>query len=63
MWQADLQVLNEYPQVQSISAFSSIYNNSGIFGIQATTVMILFRSFVVDIDLRYLTWHNAKPLC
>ncbi|XP_038890302.1 mitochondrial-processing peptidase subunit alpha-like [Benincasa hispida] len=32
-----LQVLNEYPQVQSISAFNNIYNNSAIFGIQATT--------------------------
>uniref|UniRef100_A0A0A0LEX1 Complex III subunit II n=1 Tax=Cucumis sativus TaxID=3659 RepID=A0A0A0LEX1_CUCSA len=32
-----LQVLNEYPQVQSISAFSSIYNNSGLFGIKGTT--------------------------
>ncbi|XP_065636062.1 mitochondrial-processing peptidase subunit alpha [Quercus suber] len=30
-------VLNEHPQFQSISAFSSIYKNSGIFGIQATT--------------------------
>ncbi|KAI4379379.1 hypothetical protein MLD38_005688 [Melastoma candidum] len=32
-----LRVLNEYPQVQAFSAFSSIYNNSGIFGIQAST--------------------------
>lgn len=32
-----LRVLNEYPQVQSFSAFSNIYNNTGIFGIQATT--------------------------
>ncbi|GLU09977.1 hypothetical protein SLE2022_268110 [Rubroshorea leprosula] len=32
-----LRVLNEYPQVQSFSAFSNIYNHSGIFGIQATT--------------------------
>ncbi|GMY36203.1 mitochondrial-processing peptidase subunit alpha-like [Fagus crenata] len=31
------RVLNEHPQFQSISAFSSIYKNSGIFGIQATT--------------------------
>ncbi|XP_057544552.1 mitochondrial-processing peptidase subunit alpha-like [Amaranthus tricolor] len=32
-----LNVLNQYPQVQSFSAFNSIYNNSGIFGIQGTT--------------------------
>jgi len=35
---ADLRVLNEYPQVHSISAFNNIYNNTGIFGIQVTTV-------------------------
>ncbi|XP_021723492.1 mitochondrial-processing peptidase subunit alpha-like [Chenopodium quinoa] len=32
-----LNVLNEYPQIQSFSAFNSIYNNTGIFGIQCTT--------------------------
>ncbi|PKI66091.1 hypothetical protein CRG98_013499 [Punica granatum] len=32
-----LRVLNEYPQVQSFSAFSNIYNRTGLFGIQATT--------------------------
>ncbi|CAI9766032.1 unnamed protein product [Fraxinus pennsylvanica] len=32
-----LRVLNEYPQIQSFSAFNSIYNNTGLFGIQATT--------------------------
>ncbi|KAL2928956.1 Mitochondrial-processing peptidase subunit alpha [Bienertia sinuspersici] len=32
-----LNVLNEHPQIQSFSAFNSIYNNTGIFGIQATT--------------------------
>ncbi|XP_020588140.1 mitochondrial-processing peptidase subunit alpha-like [Phalaenopsis equestris] len=31
-------VLNEFQQIQSFSAFNSIYNNSGIFGIHATTV-------------------------
>nr|BAB62405.1 mitochondrial processing peptidase alpha subunit [Morus alba] len=31
------RVLNNHPQFQSISAFSNIYNNTGIFGIQATT--------------------------
>lgn len=32
-----LRVLNEYPQVHSISAFTNIYNNTSIFGIQTTT--------------------------
>ncbi|KAK9060476.1 hypothetical protein SSX86_021180 [Deinandra increscens subsp. villosa] len=32
-----LRVLNEYPEIQSFSAFSSIYNHTAIFGIQATT--------------------------
>ncbi|GAB2287169.1 hypothetical protein Dimus_021553 [Dionaea muscipula] len=32
-----LRVLNEHPEIQSFSAFNSIYNNTGIFGIQATT--------------------------
>ncbi|KAJ4960764.1 hypothetical protein NE237_020674 [Protea cynaroides] len=31
-----LNVLNEYQQVQSFSAFNSIYNDTGIFGIHAT---------------------------
>ncbi|PPS06557.1 hypothetical protein GOBAR_AA14104 [Gossypium barbadense] len=31
-----VRVLNEYPQVYSFSAFNSIYNHTGIFGIQAT---------------------------
>ncbi|KAK4486005.1 hypothetical protein RD792_008666, partial [Penstemon davidsonii] len=32
-----LRVLNEHPQIQSFSAFNSIFNHSGLFGIQATT--------------------------
>ncbi|KMT03240.1 hypothetical protein BVRB_8g197860 [Beta vulgaris subsp. vulgaris] len=32
-----LNVLNEYPQIHSFSAFNSIYNTTGLFGIQATT--------------------------
>ncbi|PHT52140.1 putative mitochondrial-processing peptidase subunit alpha-1 [Capsicum baccatum] len=32
-----LRVLNKYPQMHAFSAFSSIYNNTGLFGIQATT--------------------------
>lgn len=32
-----LRALNEYQQLQSFSAFNNIYNNTAIFGIQATT--------------------------
>lgn len=32
-----LRVLNEYPQVQSFSAFNNVYNHTGLFGIQGTT--------------------------
>ncbi|XP_058067471.1 mitochondrial-processing peptidase subunit alpha-like [Magnolia sinica] len=31
-----LRILNEFQQIQSCSAFNSIYNNTGIFGIYAT---------------------------
>jgi len=34
----DLRILNDHPQIQSFSAFNSIYNNTGIFGIHASTV-------------------------
>lgn len=36
----DLRVLNEYQQIQSFSAFNSIFNNSGLFGIYASTVRL-----------------------
>ncbi|KAJ7963089.1 mitochondrial-processing peptidase subunit alpha-like [Quillaja saponaria] len=32
-----LRVLNEYQQIQSFSAFNSIFNNTGLFGIFAST--------------------------
>ncbi|XP_038876934.1 mitochondrial-processing peptidase subunit alpha-like [Benincasa hispida] len=32
-----LRVLNEYQQIQSFSAFNSIFNNTGLFGIYAST--------------------------
>lgn len=32
-----LQVLNKWEQVQSFTAFSSIYNDTGLFGIHATS--------------------------
>ncbi|KDP40843.1 hypothetical protein JCGZ_24842 [Jatropha curcas] len=33
----DLRVLNEYQELQSFSAFNSIFNNTGLFGIYAST--------------------------
>jgi hypothetical protein len=35
---ADLRVLNKYHSVHSFSAFSNVYDNSGLFGIYLTTV-------------------------
>jgi predicted Zn-dependent peptidase len=32
-----LRILNNYHQIESFSAFNSIYNHSGLFGIHATT--------------------------
>ncbi|XP_010244405.1 PREDICTED: mitochondrial-processing peptidase subunit alpha-like [Nelumbo nucifera] len=48
-----LRVLNEYQQIQSFSAFNSIYNNTGIFGIHATTGSE-FVSEAVDLAAREL---------
>lgn len=38
LWWADIRVLVEHAEFQSMSAINSIYNNSAIFGIQASTV-------------------------
>lgn len=43
---ADLRVLSEFQQIESFSAFNSIYNHTGIFGIHATTV----RYSILDMD-------------
>ncbi|ERN16185.1 hypothetical protein AMTR_s00030p00236070, partial [Amborella trichopoda] len=32
-----IRVLNEYQQIQSFSAFSTVYNDTGLFGIRAST--------------------------
>uniref|UniRef100_A0A0E0L4U2 Mitochondrial-processing peptidase subunit alpha n=1 Tax=Oryza punctata TaxID=4537 RepID=A0A0E0L4U2_ORYPU len=48
-----LRVLNNYGQIESFSAFSSIYNNSGLFGIHATTNPD-FASSAVDLAAREL---------
>uniref|UniRef100_A0A0E0PQ60 Mitochondrial-processing peptidase subunit alpha n=1 Tax=Oryza rufipogon TaxID=4529 RepID=A0A0E0PQ60_ORYRU len=48
-----LRVLNNYGQIESFSAFSSIYNNSGLFGIHATTNPD-FVSSAVDLAAREL---------
>jgi hypothetical protein len=36
----DLRILNKYEQLESFSAFNSVYNNSGLFGIYAVTVSL-----------------------
>ncbi|URE38044.1 mitochondrial-processing peptidase subunit, partial [Musa troglodytarum] len=48
-----LRVLNEHQQIQSFSAFNSIYNNTGIFGIHATTSSD-FVSKAIDLAIREL---------
>ncbi|KAK2989587.1 hypothetical protein RJ640_027361, partial [Escallonia rubra] len=48
-----LRVLNEFPQMQSFSAFNAIYNNTAIFGISAATSSD-FVSKAVDIAVREL---------
>ncbi|XP_019175757.1 PREDICTED: mitochondrial-processing peptidase subunit alpha-like [Ipomoea nil] len=49
-----LRVLNQYPQIQAFSAFNCIYNNTGLFGIQATTTSD-FSSRAIDIAVEELT--------
>lgn len=58
---ADLRVLNEYPQAQSFSAFSNIYNNSGLFGIQATTVSHFFE--LLQFILFDLVYSRQRLIC
>lgn len=48
-----LRVLNGHPEIQSFSAFNSIYNNTGLFGIQATTGSD-FVSKAIDIAVKEL---------
>lgn len=38
----DLRVLNQHPEIQSFSAFNSIFNHSGLFGIHASSVRFSF---------------------
>ncbi|XAR53401.1 Ubiquinol--cytochrome-c reductase [Bertholletia excelsa] len=42
-----LRVLNEYPQVQSFSAFSSIYNHTGILEFKLLLALILYRRLLM----------------
>ncbi|KAI4329194.1 hypothetical protein L6164_021484 [Bauhinia variegata] len=49
-----LRVLNEYQQIQSFSAFNSIFNNTGLFGIYASTSSD-FVAKAVDIAAKELT--------
>jgi processing peptidase subunit alpha len=48
-----VRVLNEYPQIQDFSAFNSLYNNTGLFGIQATTSSD-FASKAIEIAVKEL---------
>ncbi|PSS15548.1 Mitochondrial-processing peptidase subunit alpha like [Actinidia chinensis var. chinensis] len=48
-----LRVLNEYPQIHAFSAFNSIYDHTGLFGIQATTSSD-FTSKAIDIAAKEL---------
>ncbi|PON81089.1 Coenzyme PQQ biosynthesis protein [Trema orientale] len=48
-----LRVLNEYQHIQSFSAFNSIFNNSGLFGIYASTGSY-FAAEAVDIAVAEL---------
>ncbi|KAL5572517.1 hypothetical protein UlMin_022114 [Ulmus minor] len=54
------RVLNEQPNFQSISAFNNIYNNTGIFGIQAASTGYDFVARAVDIVANELV-SIAKP--
>ncbi|KAJ6803069.1 mitochondrial-processing peptidase subunit alpha-like [Iris pallida] len=48
-----LRILNEHQEIQSFSAFNSLYNNTGIFGVHATTGSG-FVSNAVDLAAREL---------
>ncbi|XP_073150192.1 mitochondrial-processing peptidase subunit alpha-like [Henckelia pumila] len=48
-----LRVLNEHPQIQSFSAFSSIFNHTGLFGIQGSTGSD-FATNAIDIAVKEL---------
>lgn len=43
---ADLNVLNEHQEIQSFSAFNSIFNKTGLFGIYACTVRDIIYSYL-----------------
>ncbi|KAL6555118.1 hypothetical protein OROGR_006376 [Orobanche gracilis] len=49
-----LRVLNMHPEIQSFSAFSSIHNHTGLFGILATTGSE-FAANTIDIAVKELT--------
>lgn len=49
-----LRVLNDYPEIQSFSAFNSVFNNTGLFGIYGSTSPA-FASSAVDLAVKELT--------
>ncbi|KAL0722747.1 hypothetical protein Bca4012_037346 [Brassica carinata] len=61
-----LRILNEYQQVQSCTAFSSIFNNTGLFGIYGCSVsfsMLFLISYPLNlIDDRYSPEFAAKAI-
>lgn len=64
LW-ADLHVLNVYPQIHTFSAFCCIYNNTGLFGIQAATVRYQLRFFHYGLGIQNFILCNgqlANPL-
>ncbi|XWS16274.1 hypothetical protein CRYUN_Cryun34aG0071100 [Craigia yunnanensis] len=54
---ADLRVLNEYQQIESFSAFNSIFNNTGLFGIYGSTMLV-----AEDIRRQILTYGERKSI-
>ncbi|KAL2578633.1 hypothetical protein AAZV13_15G019700 [Glycine max] len=52
-----LRVLNEHQQIHSFSAFNSLFNNTGLFGIYASTMIAS-----EDIGRQILTYGERKPL-
>jgi hypothetical protein len=52
----DLRVLNNYEQIESFSAFNSIYNSSGLFGIHAATVSLSWNITSNLFVLKLMQW-------
>ncbi|KAM0944706.1 putative peptidase M16, metalloenzyme, LuxS/M16 peptidase [Dioscorea sansibarensis] len=53
MYSSYRRVLNEFPQIEAFSAFSSVYNNTGLFGIQATSFVEMEHYYVLVLLILY----------